>query len=71
MPYDFTLQDGIIQHSDTFDGTHYMDANRKGLLVGPITVSGTLYVQGDLNVLNDIDITGTLDITGDGTLSVS
>jgi hypothetical protein len=39
-------------------GVHYMDANRKGILVGPIEISGTLYVQGDLNVLNDIDITG-------------
>ena len=71
MAYDFTLQDGIIQHSSTFDGVHYADANRNSFLVGHITISGTLNVEGNLFVTDEINITGTLDIKGDGELTVN
>ena len=66
-----TLQDGIIQHSSTFDGVHYADANRNSFIVGPITISGTLNVEGNLFVTDEINITGTLDIKGDGELTVN
>ena len=71
MSYEFSLNQGIIQHTNNFDGIHHADAGRNSILVGPIEVSGTLNVEGDLNVLNEIDITGTLNISGNGTISVA
>ena len=50
---------------------HYADANRNSLIVGPITISGTLNVEGNLFVTDEINITGTLDIKGDGELTVN
>lgn len=69
MSYEFSLNQGIMQHSNIFDGVHHADAGRNSILVGPIEVSGTLNVEGDLSVLNEINITGTLDISGNGSIN--
>ena len=62
------LQDSLIQHSASFNGTSIVGgevpATKNYSIVGPVTISDDLDIKGNMTVFNLLNITSTVDVTG-------
>lgn len=57
----------LMLHNTTYESDVIVEQNYAGILMGPVTVSGSITVEegGALTVFNSVSVTGTLDINGD------
>ena len=56
----------ILTHKSTLDENYILEDGKSGLLMGPVSLPGTLDVSANaaLTVFGEISIDGTLDISG-------
>ena len=56
----------ILTHKSTLDENYILENGKSGLLMGPVSLPGTLDVSANaaLTVFGEISIDGTLDISG-------
>ena len=56
----------ILTHKSTLDEKYILEDGKSGLLMGPVSLPGTLDVSANaaLTVFGEISIDGTLDISG-------
>ena len=56
----------ILTHKSTLDENYVLEDGKSGLLMGPVSLPGTLDVSANaaLTVFGEISIDGTLDISG-------
>ena len=58
--------DGVLTHDSSFAYSHVVQANTNAMLIGPVSLPGTLTVEENaaLTVFAELSVTGTLTVDG-------